>query len=65
MKAWVEECHPSKRVDCFASAKEIHQAIERRAYELYRGRGCNEEHALDDWLQAEEEVLGLEHEKCA
>jgi hypothetical protein len=29
----------------------------RRAYELYEQRGKRYGHALDDWLQAEEEVV--------
>ena len=32
--------------------------IERRAYELYVKRGCRQGCALDDWLDAEREVLG-------
>jgi hypothetical protein len=31
--------------------------IETRAYEIYEQRGKQGGHALDDWLQAEEEVL--------
>jgi hypothetical protein len=34
--------------------------ITDRAYELYTGRGYREGYALDDWLEAEREVLGLE-----
>lgn len=32
--------------------------IERRAYELYVKRGCREGCALEDWLDAEREMLG-------
>jgi len=32
--------------------------IERRAYELYVERGCREGCALEDWLDAEREILG-------
>jgi Protein of unknown function (DUF2934) len=32
--------------------------IERRAYELYLVRGGVDGHALEDWLQAEKELLG-------
>jgi hypothetical protein len=39
----------------------LHQFVERgiqlRAYELYEQRGRAEGHALDDWLNAEAEVL--------
>ena len=31
--------------------------IEQRAYELWRARGCRQDGALDNWLQAEGEVL--------
>ena len=34
------------------------EKIRLRAYQLYEERGKIEGHALDDWLQAEAEVLG-------
>jgi len=34
--------------------------IAQRAYELHAERGYRGGHALDDWLEAEREVLGLE-----
>jgi hypothetical protein len=40
----------------------LHHEIRLRAYDLYERRGAVGEHALDDWLQAEAEVL---REKCA
>jgi hypothetical protein len=36
---------------------QIRTWIEERAREVYFERGCHEGHALDDWLQAEREVL--------
>lgn len=33
------------------------QAIRQRAYELYIARGRAHGHALDDWLQAEAELV--------
>jgi len=33
------------------------EEIEVRAYEIYLNRGAEEGHDLDDWLQAEEELL--------
>jgi Protein of unknown function (DUF2934) len=33
------------------------QAIRQRAYELYIKRGMAPGHALDDWLQAEAELV--------
>jgi hypothetical protein len=37
--------------------------IRLRAYELYEARGREDGHALDDWLQAEAEILGT-HQKA-
>ena len=33
-----------------------HDTIAHRAYELYKRRGCEPGHELDDWFQAEHEV---------
>ena len=41
------------------SVSNAEQKIRIRAYELYEQRGKIEGHALDDWLQAEAEVLGV------
>ena len=38
----------------------IEESIRRRAYELYEQRGRVEGFALDDWLQAEGEILGAQ-----
>jgi hypothetical protein len=35
----------------------LQQAIRQRAYELYIKRGMAPGHALDDWLQAEAELV--------
>jgi hypothetical protein len=40
--------------------EDLHVTINRRAYELYLQRGCREGHALDDWLEAEREILDRE-----
>ncbi len=37
---------------------EREEQIRRRAYELYEARGREDGHELDDWLQAEAEILG-------
>ena len=34
------------------------EIIRQRAYELFEQRGCEPGHDLDDWLQAEAEVMG-------
>lgn len=39
-------------------AQTVERRIRERAYELYEERGKEEGHALDDWLRAEEEILG-------
>jgi hypothetical protein len=48
--------------ELFATAGPIEPMLEHeiriRAYELYERRGAREGHALDDWLEAEYEVLG-------
>jgi len=36
----------------------LEDEIRRRAYELYEARGCQDGHALDDWLRAEAYVRG-------
>jgi hypothetical protein len=37
------------------------EKIRQRAYELYEARGREEGHDLDDWLQAEAEVVPTTH----
>ena len=37
-----------------------HDAIARRAYELYEQRGRENGHDWDDWLQAERELAGAD-----
>lgn len=39
---------------------EVQARITDRAYELYAERGYRQGYALDDWLEAERETLGLE-----
>ncbi|MCC6857329.1 MAG: DUF2934 domain-containing protein [Bryobacterales bacterium] len=41
-----------------ASHLDAQEHIRRRAYEIYRKRGGGEGRALDDWLEAERELLG-------
>lgn len=35
----------------------IQEQIQRRAYEIYLDRGCENDHDVDDWLAAEKELL--------
>ncbi|HSF23499.1 MAG TPA: DUF2934 domain-containing protein [Blastocatellia bacterium] len=37
--------------------REVQEAVSLRAYEIYQSRGQEYGHDLDDWLQAENEVL--------
>lgn len=39
---------------------DLQARITQRAYELHAERGYREGQALDDWLEAEREILGLE-----
>ena len=43
-----------------AQPNDTEESIRRRAYELYEQRGRIEGFALDDWLQAEREILGAQ-----
>ena len=36
------------------------EKVQRRAYEIYESRGRRDGAALDDWLQAEHELLDAE-----
>jgi Protein of unknown function (DUF2934) len=38
---------------------ELEDRIRKRAYQLYEKRGYAPGHALDDWLEAKAEVLGV------
>lgn len=39
---------------------DLHARIAQRAYELHAQRGYREGYAVEDWLEAERELLGLE-----
>jgi Protein of unknown function (DUF2934) len=44
---------------------DLEEKIRRRAYEWYQQRGRVEGHALDDWLQAEAEILEIKAKRTA
>ena len=48
---------PSAALAASEKGHELDARIRTRAYELYEQRGFQEGHELDDWLQAEREVL--------
>lgn len=56
MQTRLSPAHPeSGRV----SKSELDDRIRNRAYDLYEKRGSGEGKALDDWLEAKAEVLGV------
>jgi hypothetical protein len=48
--------HPEKGK---LTLKDLEDRIRNRAYQIYEGRGAQDGHALDDWLEAKAEVLGV------
>lgn len=44
-----------------ALSDELQERIAKRAYELYLERGCREGCALEDWVDAEQEILTVSH----
>lgn len=44
---------------------EVEERIRQRAYQLYEERGRLDGRAMEDWLIAEEEVLGSRQAKAA
>ncbi|HYM11810.1 MAG TPA: Hsp20 family protein [Bryobacterales bacterium] len=46
------------REDLFSRMKEVCDSISRRAYEIFQGKGGTHGHDLEDWFQAESELLG-------
>lgn len=47
-----------KSLPVFEEIKRRFQAVKRRAFDLFVDRGRETGHELDDWLQAEREILG-------
>lgn len=47
----------SKLAQKLLTPEDLHQQIMRRAYELYEQRGKVHGFDIDDWLQAEAEIL--------
>ena len=47
------------------SATDVHQQIRCRAYELYEQRGREDGHDIEDWLQAESELIHVPETKAA
>jgi len=51
---------PNRTVDNILGAISLHEQIEARAHEIYLTRGAEPGHELDDWLQAEREIMEWE-----
>ena len=54
--------------EAFASQQQLDDLRERiamRAYELYVQRGCRDGGSVEDWLDAEQEILQRAHESPA
>jgi len=49
---------PSGPAIQISKADWTHERIERRAYELYEQRGRQEGRALEDWVNAERQLVG-------
>ncbi|MGB7768142.1 MAG: DUF2934 domain-containing protein [Verrucomicrobiia bacterium] len=48
----------NRTVDGILGAISLHEQIEARAHEIHLTRGAESGHELDDWLQAEREIMG-------
>lgn len=47
-----------KRLPLFEEIERRFEAVKRRAFELFEGRGREHGHHMEDWLQAEQEIMG-------
>ncbi len=54
---------PMPAMDRLSTSLTIEEQIKARAYELYVQRGNESGSELDDWLQAEDEVLRAQEER--
>ncbi len=54
----MREAKRSERGRTVSDLRPLEGEIRQRAYELYEARGREDGHELDDWLQAEAEILG-------
>jgi hypothetical protein len=56
MQTRLSPAHPESEK---LSISDLHDRIRNRAYDIYQKRGSSDGQALDDWLQAKAEVLGV------
>jgi hypothetical protein len=52
-----EKKSPNRKIGIFDTCS-LHEQIEARAHEIYLNRGAKPGHEMDDWLQAECEIMG-------
>jgi hypothetical protein len=50
----------SARAGTILDPAQLDEQVRLGAYALYETRGCEDGHDLDDWLQAEAEILGTQ-----
>lgn len=55
----------SERAGTISDPTQLEKQIRLRAYALYESRGGEDGHDLDDWLQAEAEILGRQKRASA
>lgn len=48
----------NQTVNNILNAISLQERIEARAHEIFLARGAEPGHELDDWLQAEREIMG-------
>lgn len=53
---------PARAKEAPAQTLPLEERIRRRAYELYVERGCQPGSDLNDWFQAEKEILRAEND---
>ena len=58
----VKRSAPARKIP---DSAQLEEQIRLRAYELYEARGREHGHDLDDWLQAEGEILGKQRKAAA
>jgi hypothetical protein len=49
--------NPSRQISTDGMNEKMRERIQQRAYELYEERGAAPGHDLEDWTQAESEVI--------
>jgi hypothetical protein len=53
-----EKKSQSRKISGTFDTASLREQIETRAHEIYLSRGAEPGHEMDDWLQAEREIMG-------